>query len=365
MESEEQINFLEILFHGLAEVFASPGTRELPAWMAAPGVEWPFYEEASRLALSGAFGGWLQAANALKEVQAATLAIRSQEYERLFVGLAQPPIWLYEACYIDGRILGASSFAVSAIYEHYGLEVEGSELPDHAAVELAFLAHLLHQQNRSTETPDSKIFRSARTAFIKEHAGLWLPGVAKKLVKSGYPAWAAIGLLTLAGLSEGDLSGKAKRNTAVPSNNLLPFADLVDQCIFCGFCVQVCPTRALTVQEDATLTSIVLSIPACIHCKKCVKVCPAHVIEMVPAQLETENTSETTQLKAAQQTRLLIESPRAACPNCGEPTISQAELDYVIQCIGHPNWLDYCNHCRSSLQKTTPNSAQAIRREKE
>jgi len=45
---------------------------------------------------------------------------------------------------------------------------------------------------------------------------------------------------------------------------------------------------------------------------------------------------------------VLRESPRARCSRCGQPTVSRAELDFVVSQVGHPAWLDLCQECRAS-----------------
>ena len=356
----DKLDFFSTLYSGLAKVFASPGLVRLPDWLALPGMKWPFFYDSARLASLGCSNELIEAVADLTQVAGSNLSTRQQEYEQLFVGYTNPPIWLYEAHYIDGRILGPSSFKVSTLYARYGLEVDGSELPDHASVELAFLAFLIQQESESTESTQAQVWREARTLFIKEHAMTWLPGVGKALVTSGYPGWAAIGRLLIASLSADKPAPKIINVREFAPKDLIPIIEKVDQCILCGFCVQICPTRALTIHEDRQTTSLRLSVPACIHCKKCMQVCPAHVIDMSSAFSAAEKLPEIQNQGLAIQPILLVESPRVACPKCGEPTVSKAELGYVIQHIGHPNWLDHCANCRGSIQKTDPYSTPNI-----
>ena len=351
MTSVEQLGFLETLYSGLAKVFASPELAGLPEWLALPGREWPVCESVPGLAANTVSDVWTQAAQSLEKVPGSTPATRLMEYEQLFIGLSQPPIWLYEAYYVDGRILGPASFSVSAIYTRNGLEVEGSELPDHASVELAFLAFLVHQESLSADPTQALVWSEARTLFIKEHAGVWLPGVAKKLIATENPAWAAIGALLIAGLSSEIRAQPIKKQPVHSSKEVVPHIEKVDECILCGFCVQVCPTRALAIREDQLATSLWLNQSGCTHCQKCMRVCPTHIMEMVPVDREAHPASQPIRL---------IESPRATCPKCGEPTVSRAELDYVIKSIGHPDWLDYCTNCRGSSQKADPYTTPSL-----
>lgn len=328
MNLVNQINFLSTIYPGLAETLASPEVIGLPAWIALQGKKWPLYDDVTRLAAITGSQEWVQAAIVLSEAPSAALSTRQAEYERLFIGIKRPPIWLYESHYMDGRILGPTTFAVNALYTQSGLEVEGAELPDHAALELTFLAFLARQEYLAKELSQAKEWEAARKLFIKNHAGRWLPGVGQALAKSGYPAWAAIGLLLIASLSEHKTAPQIRTTSLT-----LPQIENVDQCILCGFCVQVCPTHALAIREEKQTTSLWLSSPHCIHCQKCMHVCPEHVIQM-------GEESPPNHLI------LLRESPRGICPKCREPTFSQAELKAVADKIGNQPWLEYCLNCR-------------------
>ena len=350
------IDLLETFYSGLAETFASPELAFLPNWMAMPGDNWPFFDEATHLSSISDSTDWKKAVKAMQDTPGSTIETRRQEYEQLFIGSTHPPIWLYEAHYVDGRLLGPSSFNVSKLYAQNGLEVEGSELPDHASMELAFLAFLVHQESLSAGTAQAQTWMVTRKAFIKEHAGVWLPLVGKALIESGYPAWTAIGYLLIASLTDENKGSKHKAFPTQLPKNIVPRIERVNhgnpgsvrECILCGFCVQICPTHALAIHEDKQTTSLWLSVPNCIHCQKCMHVCPEHVIEMVPENSEVENRFVFAGKQQTSQKYLLYESPRVACPKCGESTVSRAELEYVIRCIGHPNWLDYCANCRNS-----------------
>jgi TorA maturation chaperone TorD len=123
------------LYHLLAEALAEP-----PEWLARAGREWPLYDLVVSLAPeSDAAQG---AVEALAEVRAEALAARRQRYTALFVGPGRPRVWLYESAFLNGRILGPETFAVERAYRAAGVEPIGAELPDHASLELAFLAQL-------------------------------------------------------------------------------------------------------------------------------------------------------------------------------------------------------------------------------
>jgi ferredoxin len=312
------------VYTSLSEVFMPSVQAGLPEWFALPGREWPFYEASIRLAKATQNSKLEQCAIALSEVPISSLDSRLSEYEKLFVGEGSPPIWLYESHYIGGRIFGPISFSIHNIYKDAGLEIAGSELADHAGLELAFLAFLVDKEN--TEIEFRNEWKQARDLFTKNHAGRWLPEVGKQMSRSGDPGWSAIGLLVISIFSS-DVTQKDR-------NNIFPNIEEPDLCTLCGFCVQVCPTQALRIHEDGKTTFLRLETGLCTSCVNCRNICPENVLSL-RANLFT------------QAQVLLRESPLSKCSICGDATFSQAELDYTKRVIGNPDWLAYCIKCRS------------------
>lgn len=144
--------------------------------------------------------------------------------------------------------------------------------------------------------------------------------------RSVYPGWSAIGSLIIAIFSSGIIQQDWQNN--VP-NIVEP-----DLCTLCGFCVQVCPTKALRIHEDEKTTFLQLEASLCTSCANCRNICPEDVLSL--------SASSPNQAQV-----LLRESPLAKCSNCGETTFSQAELDYTKKVLGNPDWLAYCLNCRS------------------
>ncbi len=52
-----------------------------------------------------------------------------------------------------------------------------------------------------------------------------------------------------------------------------------NKCYHCGFCLPVCPTNALLI-EDRNTMKVELHKEECIACRYCVKVCPVKAIEL-------------------------------------------------------------------------------------
>ena len=79
-------------------------------------------------------------------------------------------------------------FTVKAEYQKAGLEVDGSELPDHIAVELEFLSFLAKQESKKGEDQPRR-WGKTRQMFIKNHAAQWMPAVGRQLASMHDPAW--------------------------------------------------------------------------------------------------------------------------------------------------------------------------------
>jgi ferredoxin len=312
------------VYTGLSEVLMPSIQAGLPEWVAFSGTQWPFYEACIRLADGLNNPNLDQCALALSEVPVSSLDRRSNEYEALFIGNENPPIWLNESYYVNGRIVGPILFSTLDMYQEAGLKIEGAELADHAGLELAFPAYLVDREKNDPEF--FREWKQARQLFIKNHPGRWLPEVGRLMSRSIYPGWSAIGLLIIA------LFGSAVNQTN--DKNVLPNIAEPDMCTLCGFCVQVCPTGALRIHEDEKSSSLYLETSLCNSCTNCGKICPEKVLSL------SASPPDQSQV-------LLRESPLASCSNCGEKTFSQAELDYTQNILGNPDWLAFCLDCRS------------------
>ncbi len=320
------------LYQALAETLAEP-----PGWLSAPGCDWPLFDIVVRLAPESEAAR--QAVESLANIPAESLPARCARYTALFAGPSRPRFWLYESAFLTGRILGPETFVVEQLYRAAGLETAGAELPDHASLELAFLAHLAGVGQVGN--------LSYERQFIKEHAGRWLPELGRGLARSGDEVYAPIGRLLADWLEEALAPSTSHKAGSTPSTKRkearrLPVISQTEACSLCGFCVQVCPTRALAVRETATRTMLALNVAICTGCGKCERVCETQAMIMTQPTESSEPLGGWTALR---------ESPRVACPVCGRPTVSRAELNFVAGQIGHPAWLDYCLDCRPQFME--------------
>lgn len=304
------------LYQSLAEAISEP-----PAWFCSAGDQWPLFMDAVELARHMNDPALFQMVAEIAEIPAESLAERRKRYH------VMPPSQFYESRWHDGRLLGPTCFDIWQTYAAAGLAVADSELPDHASLELAFLAYLINQEIQNAS--QSREWRRARKLFVKTHAVQWLPSLGEAMAKTGDSVYGPIGrLLAYSVRAE---RRKVKQVTAAVCG--LPVIGEPESCSLCGFCVQSCPTRALSIHEDEHETDLILNEAACIGCNRCVKTCPTQALE-----LETAYTGKTL--------RVLRDSPRAHCPMCGTATVSQAEQEAVIAQIGNLEWLKYCLNCR-------------------
>ncbi|MEE8356065.1 MAG: molecular chaperone TorD family protein [Anaerolineales bacterium] len=317
------------IYYSLAELYSQFPDPAIPDWISLPGKDWPLLSTVLDLTEQQSTPKLEAAIEAINRVKEGSIQERQREYQALFIGKGNPLIWLYESYYVDGRVPGPITFTIKNLYSDTELEVAGAELPDHASVQLAFLAHLAEKETQNQE--HAGVWRSARRLFLKNHFMRWFPEVIKGLTRSGYPSWVAIGYVSEAvlNLNQDIVIGPAhQRENPIITN--------VDKCTLCGFCVQECPTRALSIQEDNHSTSIWLSMGACTGCNKCALVCPESVLILSGKSIASEKI-------------MLRKSPRSICPGCGMPTVSEAELAHVGARLGNPDWLVYCLNCRQDI----------------
>jgi len=339
------------LYALLAELLAEP-----PEWMSLPGREWPLFDLLTQLAAES--DAARRHLDLVAGIPSEEVDQRRQRYASLFQA-GRPRFWLYESAARTGKILGEPTFAMAQLLQAAGLETAGAELPDHISLELAFLSYLVERDNISLYEKQ----------FLEKRAA-WMIDLGRALAQSGDAVYAIIGALLANWLIESTQHATSRsipvgRNTSTaqhairnthhatrttqhvnhatrttqhaPRATLLPIIPNPDNCTLCGFCAQVCPTRALKVLEDRRQTILALDPAECIHCGKCEKICDFEALTMLPAPV------------SAEKSLTLRHSPLAYCQKCGRPIVSQAELDYIVSQIGDAAWQHLCLDCRATL----------------
>ena len=299
------------LYALLAETLAEP-----PDWMSLTGREWPLFETVAELVSE--FDGAHRHLNRLAYIPPEEPHQRLERYRAIFAS-GKPGFWLYESAALTGKILGPKTFEMARLYQAAGLETVDAELPDHISLELAFLSHL-------AGLSDEKY-------FLESHAA-WMIDLGRVLSHTGDEVYAPIGALLANWLESAlapPLHEKDEKSTRVPT---LPRPE---DCTLCGFCAQVCPTRALMVLEDVKNTFLIFEAEECIHCSKCKRICEFHALEM---SLPTVRDAKP---------HILRHSVQVQCQTCGQPVASQAEMNYIVSQIGKAAWQNVCLDCRPGL----------------
>jgi NAD-dependent dihydropyrimidine dehydrogenase PreA subunit/TorA maturation chaperone TorD len=319
------------LYSILAEAFSDP-----PEWLALPGCEWPLFSLANELGMSSPNAR--QAIEKIKAIAPELVRLRQERYQALFSGPGRPRFWLHESLFRSGKLFGVETREVAGIYNSVGLAIDGAELPDHASIELAFLAFAANQQEGLS--PQVQAWAEIEQTFIRNHAGCWLPALGRELAAAGDEVYSPLGQLLVESFAIDRPA--VKRSARLPNGLWVPVLVEKDQCSLCGFCVQVCPQRVLQIRENAAETVLLRSENVCSGCAKCVGICPAHVIKL--GQLNTAAGNSKGRM-------VLRSSPRALCPKCGHPTVSQVELECVQGQIGNLPWVELCQECRYNLME--------------
>ncbi len=108
------------------------------------------------------------------------------EYCRLFVGPG-PHVSPHEAVMRgERRHWGEYTVAVNAAYRAAGFDMAADvrEMPDHVGIELAFAAMVCEREAaaaRSGAIEAAERLREARTLFLADHLGAWLPTLADEV----------------------------------------------------------------------------------------------------------------------------------------------------------------------------------------
>jgi TorA maturation chaperone TorD/Fe-S-cluster-containing hydrogenase component 2 len=306
-----------MLYHALAEALAGP----------TPETQAVLLDAATTGARVLGSTACQKAALTLAELPAINFETLRKNYTRLIAKPGRRPVALYESLHRQNCLVGQVTWEVERHYRALGLAPVEGELPDHASVELAYLGHLATAEVEARAAGNNRLvarLRREQRYFLRTHAGTWLPevGTALAYAASADPFYAAVGHLLNEFLAEERTRRKRNGQTGIQ----LPALKDPSACTLCGLCVGSCPLGALRVVESVTETALTLNPGQCIGCNRCARTCPEKVLFLSLAGW-TDN-----QPGAANETncRVMRQSSRANCPNCGRPTVSQAELEAVF-----------------------------------
>ncbi|MBI3958890.1 MAG: molecular chaperone TorD family protein [Chloroflexi bacterium] len=332
----EQFHARSLVYHALAEALSEPVAELHPLLL----------EATTKGAQTLGSPACRKAALSLATLPAPTAAELRQRYIRVTRNSARRPLALYGSLHREGRLMGQSAAAAEDRYRALGIVPDNGELPDHASVELAFMGHLAAAQASAYIAIDSLLVSRLGVeehTFLREHPGVWLPDVGRELAAADDPFYAVVGVLLSEFLTE--KLGSAWYRQARRAG--FPVLQETDVCNLCGICIGACLPGALRMVESDTETALSLDISRCVGCNRCVRICPQRVLK----QLETDVLDAQHETNGASRIRILRRSPRAQCPICGRPTVSEAELEAVFATLQPDPMLkrqmSLCVECKS------------------
>ncbi len=147
-----------------------------------------------------------------------------QEYIRLFeVGPGRPPCPLYEGSHRSGRLKIMEELV--RFYEHFGLQPQPGDQPDHLCAQLEFMHYLAFKEAAALSAGGpTASFVLAQRDFLDRRLGRWLRRLRGRLEGLEPPRL----YLALAGLAERyvalDLAALKGRG-AKPDSELVPLPD--------------------------------------------------------------------------------------------------------------------------------------------
>jgi TorA maturation chaperone TorD len=112
------------------------------------------------------------------------------EYASLFLIPGPRQTFPFETCYREGpsradarwsrRMLGFVALQVQRAYVQWGMpaDLDSDEFPDHAGVELRFMARLVQAERAASKAPNAAFTRAivrAESAFLAQHILQWFP----------------------------------------------------------------------------------------------------------------------------------------------------------------------------------------------
>jgi TorA maturation chaperone TorD/NAD-dependent dihydropyrimidine dehydrogenase PreA subunit len=293
------------------------------------------------------------------ENQAAEEAIRTLEieYNRLFVGPAQPQALPYESVYRDpqGLVMGTAAQDVLRRYAAEGLTLSPSyhDLPDHVAVELEFMAHLARCEAQAWKHDDVEgalAYLGKEDAFLRDHLSKWVSAFCERIWEgTEHSFYTVLAKLTEAfvALDAQQISTALQRESALAEGTRAGWEITLDveRCSLCGVCVQACPSGALALAESEEAVALTFIASHCDGCGICQRRCPESAITALTLVGEAVNAEEQT----------LFQSPRALCTACGGSFSSQANLQRIRVRVGEESVaahrLSLCPSCKAVEKK--------------
>ncbi len=100
-----------------------------------------------------------------------------------------------------------------------------------------------------------------------------------------------------------------------------------DKCMGCGACAEVCPSKAITVSDDADTRTIEVSYGRCIGCGQCASSCPVEGIKLT--------TQYTVFAGPEGEPRNSVKRALVRCTECGAVITTFDHLRWLTEKLGN------------------------------
>ncbi|OGS55752.1 MAG: hypothetical protein A3K60_04285 [Euryarchaeota archaeon RBG_19FT_COMBO_56_21] len=155
--------------------------------------------------LTNRLGILMSQIRSLRDADQKGLTRLREDYVRLFRGISSnygppPP---YESVYRSETMMSEHASEVRAIYREAGLEIQGTEPPDHIGFELAFMGYLCGKEEKHREDGDLRMARSLASLqddFLYNHILKWVPQFCRNILRYESPLYGAVASLTISWL---------------------------------------------------------------------------------------------------------------------------------------------------------------------
>ncbi len=101
-----------------------------------------------------------------------------------------------------------------------------------------------------------------------------------------------------------------------------------EDCMGCAACCQVCPTGALTFQDNKTKRVFTYRVDLCIFCGQCQANCPTEKGIILSAEFDLATTGKREELKQEIEKELIL------CECCGEIIAPSDQIFWVAKKLG-------------------------------
>lgn len=323
------------------------------------------------------FQRYLALAFAFRPAEAGAAHDLHRAYTRLFLGPGRPIAPPYESAYVEGRLAGEASTQVAHCYAEAGLQVvcrdDRYELPDHVAVELAFMAHLAAQEER--DPGQAEEWRERQRRFLREHLTRWLPQFCQDIEASQAHPFYCDAARAAKRLVEEDRARLAGANWGLVKRypNIRLRVD-GSRCTLCSLCADNCRPGALTVGGTPTMLNLAFDPAGCNGCRACLRLCPEGAITiergaalshaLSPSSLRLRSGQASLRVNSAAgappstPASVLVGAPRVICPECHRPHIAEPWMKRLADRLGGGESvrrsLALCPFCKAALGEGLP-----------